>query len=126
MATGRNSIGFEIENAFRDLIFANKDTAVATSNDRILHRIQDHLEFLKTQSDGKGKFKYLNKHYKFPVKTRQEINLFINPLKSIKQINKNTMEVVYADTPGKEFDGDWKQLMPTCPKKTKSGQLQLF
>jgi DNA modification methylase len=126
MATGRNSIGFEIETAFRDLIFANKDTAVATSNGRILNRIQDHLDYLNTHSDDKGKFKYLNRHYKFPVKTRQEVNLFINPLEIIKQVNENTMEVVYTDAPGMEFTGDWKQLMPSCPQKTESNQLQLF
>jgi DNA modification methylase len=126
MATGRNSIGFEIESAFRDLIFANKDTAVATSNGRILNRIQDHLDYLNTHSNDKGKFKYLNRHYKFPVKTRQEVNLFINPLESVKQVSKNTMEVVYADAPGKLFEGDWKQLMPSCPQKTESNQLQLF
>jgi hypothetical protein len=68
----------------------------------------------------------LNRHYKFPVKTRQEVNLFINPLESVKQVSKNTMEVVYADAPGMEFTGDWKQLMPPRPQKTKSGQLQLF
>jgi hypothetical protein len=31
--------------------------------------------------------------------TRQEVELFFNPLESVKQLNKNTMEVQYADAP---------------------------
>ncbi len=126
MASGRNCIGFEIETGFREVILANKDTVIATSNDRIHQRIHDHLAYLESRSDDKGKFKYTNRHYKFPVMTRQEVELFINPLESFKQTDKNTMEVEYADAPDPEFNGDWQQLMPAGPKKSKSGQLQLF
>ena len=58
--------------------------------------------------------------------TRQEVELFINPLESVKKTDKNTMEVEYADAPDQEFNGDWQQLMPVASKKSKSGQLQLF
>ena len=126
MASGRHCIGFEIETGFREVIPANKDTVIATSNDRIHQRIHDHLAYLESRSDDKGKFKYTNRHYKFPVMTRQEVELFINPLESFKQTDKNTMEVEYADAPDPEFNGDWQQLMPAGPKKSKSGQLQLF
>ena len=44
----------------------------------------------------------------------------------IKKLKENTMEVQYADIPDQEFNGDWKQLMPASPKKSRSGQLQLF
>jgi DNA modification methylase len=126
MASGRNCVGFEIETAFREVIFRNKNTVIETSNDRIQQRIQNHLDYLETRIDDKGKFKYLNKRYNFPVMTRQEVELFFNPLDSIKQLNGNTLEVQYADAPDQEFNGDWKQLMPAGPKKSKSGQLQLF
>ncbi len=126
MASGRHCIGFEIETGFREVIPANKDTVIATSNDRIHQRIHDHLAYLESRSDDKGKFKYTNRHYKFPVMTRQEVELFINPLESFKQPDKNTMEVENADAPDPESNGDWQQLMPAGPKKSKSGQLQLF
>jgi hypothetical protein len=59
--------------------------------------------------------------------TRQEVDLFINPLESIKQTDKNTMEVGYAEVPGRKFNGDWQQLIPARRKKSKkTGQLQLF
>jgi DNA modification methylase len=126
VASGRNSIGYEIEAGFQDVIAADKDTMLAVSNDRIRQRILSHLGYLETRSDEKGKFKYLNRRYKFPVMTRQEVELFFNPLESIKQLNDGTLEARYADLPEREFDGDWQQLLPADLKKSKSGQLQLF
>jgi DNA modification methylase len=126
VASGRNSIGYEIEAGFQDVIAADKDTMLAVSNDRIRQRILSHLGYLETRSDEKGKFKYLNRRYKFPVMTRQEVELFFNPLESIKQLNDGTLEARYADLPEREFDGDWQQLLPADLKKSKSGQLQLL
>jgi DNA modification methylase len=126
MATGRNSIGFEIESGFRNEIFSIKDRVINTSNDRIHHRIQSHLEFVRERTKEKGNLKHLNKHYKFPVMTRQEIELFFNPLESIKQNDRSTMEVTYSDVPQENFEGDWQELAPSLAKKPKDGQLQLF
>ena len=126
MATGRNSIGFEIESGFRDEIFSLTDRVINTSNDRIHHRIQSHLEFVRERTRERGNLKYLNKHYKFPVMTRQEIELFFNPLESIKQNDRSTMEVTYSDVPQENFEGDWRELAPSLAKKPKDGQLQLF
>ena len=126
MAAGRNSIGFEIESGFRDEIVSIKDRVIDTSNDRIHHRIQNHLAFVQKRSEDKGNLKYVNKHYKFPVMTRQEIELFFNPLKNIEQIDGNTMTVTYSEVPQENFEGDWKELAPSQAKKSKGGQLQLF
>jgi DNA modification methylase len=126
MATGRNSIGFEIESGFRDEIVSIKDRVIDTSNDRIHHRIQNHLAFVQKRSEDKGNLKYVNKHYKFPVVTRQEVELFFNPLKNIEQIDGNTMTVTYSEVPQENFEGDWKELAPSQAKKSKGGQLQLF
>jgi len=98
MATGRNCIGFEIETGFRDGILSKKDMIIKTSNDRIHQRIQNHLEFVQKYSADKGNLKYVNRYYKLPVMTRQEVELFFNPLEIIKQINENTMEVIYSET----------------------------
>jgi hypothetical protein len=126
MATGRNSIGFEIESDFRDKIFSIKDTVIEISNDRIHHRIQDHLEFVKKRSEEKGNLKYINTHYKFPVVTRQEVDLFFNPLENIEQIDETAMAVTYSDVPPETFEGDWKELAPSQTIKREAGQLQLF
>ena len=126
MATARNSIGFEIEPGFQDQIFSIKDTVIDTANDRIHQRIQRHVEFVRERSKEKGNPKYLNKHYKFPVITRQEIELFFNPLKTIERIDGNTMAVTYSDVPQENFEGDWQELTPARARKTNADQLQLF
>jgi DNA modification methylase len=126
MATGRNSIGFEIESGFRDDIFSIKDTVIDTSNDRIHQRIQNHLEFVRDRTKEKGNLKYLNRHYKFPVMTRQEMELFFNSLESIDQSDNDTLDVTYSDVPLENFEGDWQDLAPSRAKKPKAGQLQLF
>jgi hypothetical protein len=58
--------------------------------------------------------------------TRQEIELFFNPLENIEQTAGNTMVVMYSDVPQENFQGDWQELTPSRAKKTKAGQLQLF
>ena len=126
MASARNSIGFEIEPGFRDQIFAIQDTAIHMSNDRIRQRIQSHLEFVRERSKEKGNLKYMNRHYKFPVMTRQEIELFFNPLEHLEQIDGSEMAVTYADVPQENYEGDWQELTPSQVKKPKDGQLQLF
>ena len=126
MASARNSIGFEIEPGIRDQIFSIKDTVIDASNDRIHQRILNHLEFVRERSKEKGTPKYLNRNYKFSVITRQEIELFFNPLDSIEQIDENSMAVTYSDVPPENYEGDWQDITPTRAKKPKAGQLQLF
>lgn len=124
IASARNSIGYEIETDFGEIIASYKDSISAVSNERIQQRIRTHIDYLESCSGEKGKFKYLNRHYKFPVMTRQEVELFFNPLESIDQLNDNTLEAVHADLPDREFNGDWRKLMPADPHRSKSGRLQ--
>jgi hypothetical protein len=126
MAAGRNSIGFEIESGFQDEILSIQDSIVETANDRISRRIKNHLEFVQRRSEEKGQLKYLNTPYKFPVMTRQEMDLFFNPLEHIDQIDNASMEVTYSDAPGENFAGDWQDLIPPSSKKAKANQLKLF
>jgi len=125
MATGRNCIGFEIDPGFQNQILSIAETIVESANHRINQRIHNHIEFIDRRSDEKYKFKHINKHYEFAVMTRQEVDLFFNPLKSAERIDEHTMEVTYTVTPDNNFKGDWKELIP--PKTKKAGnQLSLF
>ena len=125
MATGRNCIGFEIDPGFQDQILSIAETIVESANHRINQRIHNHIKFIDRRSDEKYKFKHVNKHYEFAVMTRQEVDLFYNPLKSAERINEHTMEVTYTVTPDNNFSGDRKKLIPPRTKKT-STQLNLF
>ena len=120
MATGRNCIGFEIDPGFQDQILSIADTIIETSNNRINQRIRNHVDYIDRRSKEKYKFKHVNKHYDFAVMTRQEVDLFFNPLESVERIDEHTMEVTYTAAPENNFEVDPKELIP--PRTKKEGQ----
>ena len=98
MATGRNSIGFEVDASFQDQILSVSETIIDTANNRINRRLQDHIKFIERRLKENYQFKHVNKYYDFSVMTGQETDLFFNPLTSVKRIDENTMEVTYSTT----------------------------
>ena len=80
MTAARNSIGFEIDQRFKNDIRSKAGDIVALSNEIIDRRIDNHLEFIHKRHQTRGEPKYKNKHYHFPVVTRQEIELLLNPV----------------------------------------------
>ena len=125
MATGRNCLGFEINPGFQDQLLSIETPIIASSNNRINQRIHNHTDFINRRLKENYKFKYLNNHYDFSVMTRQEVDLFFNPLKSVERIDDCAMEVTYIATPESDFRGDRKELIPTRTKKG-DNQLKLF
>ncbi|MBU3958028.1 MAG: site-specific DNA-methyltransferase, partial [Nanoarchaeota archaeon] len=88
-------IGMEIDNNFEDLINQRIDDILNSANDFNKKRIDKHLEFVKNREKEKGKLGYVNENYKFPVMTKQEINLKIPLLKYIIKVRDNIFEAVY-------------------------------
>jgi len=119
MAACRNSIGYEIDNNFHDAIVSRLNGIVKYANGRITARLENHCTFVENQFERKGKFKYFNKNYLFPVTTNQETTLLINELQSVKQTEEDRFEVIYSKTPQKDFVGDWDNLMMSDPKEKK-------
>ena len=95
MASGRNSIGIEIDKNFDDTIKEKIKNIIPFINEYIDNRIKKHLEFTEKRIKEKGELKYKNKIMDFPIMTRQEINLKLLKLKSINQIKENIFEVEY-------------------------------
>jgi DNA modification methylase len=108
ISVGRNSIGYELSADFNDPIFSRSDTIVDFANERIRERIENHLLFVQERTKTKGKFKYENIHYRFPVITNQERKLYLNPLVSVKSTKKNILEAVYSNTPQESESEDRK------------------
>ena len=102
MASGRNSIGFEIDSNFRDLILSRMNTMVNDANETIDARLRNHLRFVEERHKHGYAFKHLNTHYEFPVMTRQETELFINRLIDLKRVGRNHFEVMYSNEPQPE------------------------
>jgi len=103
MASCRNSIGYELDADFKDLIFSGTDNIVSHSNDHISKRITDHLNFIKERSAKKGRLKHINNYYNFPVVTQQEKDLIFNELLSVNQNDKDIIEIAYSDSPLEKF-----------------------
>jgi modification methylase len=130
MAAGRNSMGIELDKNFKDAILSRMNTIVDYSNKCIRARLKNHLNFVQERHKTKGGFKYLNKHYEFPVITRQETKLLINRLEGIKEINNNNFQVMYSDEPQQEFCGDGERYLSgkpgiSRPKKANSNKQQI-
>ena len=107
MATARNSVGYEIDPKLRQQILSQSSGIVSFSNKRIEERLEKHLAFVDDRFKTKGKFKYTNDHYLFPVMTRQETDLTINELLDVHQMGSDSFEVSYSDNPQKEYVGSW-------------------
>lgn len=95
IASGRNSIGMEIDPNFKEHIENKLIQIKEPANEFIELRLRNHKEFVKKREQEKGKLKYMNKNYKFPVMTRHEINLHIPRIKRIKRVKENLFEVEY-------------------------------
>lgn len=99
MASGRNCIGYEIDDTLKDCIYNSFDRVVDYSNEYIIKRVKRHLSFLKTRAEKKKPIKYQNKHYNFPVVTSQEKEILFNELESYRQNGPGSFEVAYSQGP---------------------------
>lgn len=93
MASGRNSIGYEIDNNFKEFIEDRIKEIKSIVKEYVKDRLEKHRIFVKKRQEEKGKLKYISKNYKFPVMTRQEINIHIPTINRINKINENLFEV---------------------------------
>jgi DNA modification methylase len=107
MASGRNSIGYEIDAAFRDTFGEIKNEIVPFSNRYIQERLLRHIQFVIQRIREKGLLKYKNNYYGFPVMTSQERELILNELMDLKNFKNDTFQVTYSEEPQKEFCKDW-------------------
>ena len=116
MAAGRNSVGVEIYKDFHKDFLSKVNLIVSFANNRIWQRIAGHLNFVKRRNLDKKSLKYQNKHYDFPVITRQEQEILFNELLQTKKYGDNSVEVMYSDNPGDAYEGYWGELFRK-PKK---------
>lgn len=100
MASGRNSVGFEIDDKLKSSIEENlKGFSIADFNGVIKNRFNRHSEFVKARSAEKGPFKHFNNTLGADVMTSQEEELEFHYLTQIDTSIKNdTLAIVtYED-----------------------------
>ncbi|MBY9009401.1 MAG: site-specific DNA-methyltransferase [Candidatus Lokiarchaeota archaeon] len=88
MVSERNSIGYEIDVNFKEIIKERFLEVISFGNKYIQNRINSHLSFITERIKEKGPTKYTNANLNVSVITSQEKDLKINKLSSIKEINK--------------------------------------
>ncbi|NVM55693.1 MAG: site-specific DNA-methyltransferase [Candidatus Helarchaeota archaeon] len=95
MASNRNSIGYEIERGFKEVIHKRLQHITSFANKYLRDRLEKHREFVK-KMEGKGKpLKYYSEKYDFKVVTSQETEIFLPFLKEINSIADGKYEIVY-------------------------------
>ena len=99
MASGRNSIGVESDESFQQVICQTVSRIVNFSNDYLHNRLIKHAEFVTNRKQKSEVLKYTNRHYGFPVKTKQEQSILLNDLKQVEVCGENIFEVVYSVEP---------------------------
>ena len=124
-AAGRNSIGYEIEPAFRRDIFSDPAGVAALARRRVRARIDDHLAFVEERRAAGREIKYQNRHYGFPVVTRQEMDLRLDILEGLTPgEDRDNLMATYADDPCRILDPE--RVSPESRSPVANGQLSLW
>ncbi len=106
MACGRNSVGWEIDPAFKTAIQGLLDRIPALGSGANQKRLENHLEFVQRYQDNGHRFRYVNIPYGFPVMTNQERQLVFYPPARAERSGEDLFRVSYLSEP----EPLWRQL----------------
>jgi hypothetical protein len=100
MCAGRDSLGVEIEEVMIPTIQAGVSGIIAGSNRRILERLYRHQSFVEECRRNGRELKHINRHYGFPVISRQEREILINHPASVKTLAETHWKIEYSHEAG--------------------------
>jgi DNA modification methylase len=123
-AAGRNSIGYEIDPEFRQDVFADLAGLTAQARQRIRSRIEEHLAFVEQRRAAGREIKHINRPYRFPVVTRQETELLIDPLEEVSPSERDSLRATYSNDPVRILDPT--RSFSADPHPGSNSQLSLF
>ncbi|MFZ7125321.1 MAG: DNA-methyltransferase [Desulfobacterales bacterium] len=96
MASGRHSIGVELESGLHTAVASGVGTVRSTANARISARLSSHLAFIRERFQDPETIAHVNRPYGFAVVTRQETDLVLFPVHRIRKTGEHTFEVDYV------------------------------
>jgi modification methylase len=100
IATGRNSIGIEIDPHFKEHLLSRLKNIASFSEELVENRIQNHIAFVQERTKSRGRpLGYVSKYYGFPVMTSQETNIIFAELKRINVVDDSIIEAEYEEEP---------------------------
>lgn len=100
IAANRNSIGYEIDPAFLDIIYQNiLSTPIGFYNSVIQNRVNQHMNFITERQANlkKSEIKHFNKNLNLPVMTSQETEIKFYSIKSIYALNPYEIKTEFSD-----------------------------
>ena len=102
IATGRNSLGVEIDPNFKKHLFLRFKNAVDFSNEFLENRMINHLSFVQERIKTNGKLGYTSKVYGFPVMTSQETEIIFDELSKMEE-KEDLIEIECKEKPTFQF-----------------------
>lgn len=100
IATGRNSIGIEIDPHFKEHLLSRVKNIVSFSKELVENRITNHIVFVQERTKSRGRsLGYVSKYYGFPVMTSQETDIIFDELKEVNVVGDNIIEAEYKEEP---------------------------
>ena len=104
LAAGRNSVGVELDETLLPVAQDFLQGVTDAANEYNRGRLGTHVEWVQSRISEKGRLKYTNRHYGFPVMTRQEQELLINDVAAVSSWTKEmTMAAQYSEEPQPEY-----------------------
>ena len=93
----RNSLGIEIDTKLKYVISQCFETFdIDKANNFLKQRIDNHVDFIEKRESAGKEVKYFNETLGQKVMTKQECNLKLNHIASIRNIRKNYWKVIYS------------------------------
>ncbi len=109
IASGRNSIGYELEAEFSSIIeqTLESDSNLELINNTIRKRILNHKKFINQRIEEKGveSVKHYNEWFGFPVITRQEKDLKLQFIENIQKSDSDLFEASYFQETLLDYQG---------------------
>jgi DNA modification methylase len=87
MVSGRNSVGYEIDEDFTQVFFDRAKDAPRLSQEVIQKRLDRHKNFVEEKLEDGGEFKYEAQNYNFPITTKQEKQLQFYSVKEVEAVD---------------------------------------
>ena len=124
-AAARNSLGYEVDQAFQPLIAQGCNHTIEQGRRRIADRFDGHLQFIRDREAAGKAIKHTNQVYGFPVITRQETELMIPLPATIQEAAPNQFRVSY-EIPEAPATGGPAAIPKKASHPVMTGQLTLF
>ena len=96
LASGRNSIGFELDPGFANVIRRSLLGAPARGQARNEQRLSAHEVFVNERQEAGKEIKHRNERYGFPVVTRQEVEMELLWPVSVEEVGGGHFESMHA------------------------------